>query len=131
MAELKTDDGNDGDGVQIDLISAERLKGLRTMEKIRLILDGVHDDNIVILERGLSPDEESKLIEVTMSEISPDGFTGIEIETYPGEGAGDSGILGRIMGKKDDGKLTVIGPANRIETLHKDQNLLSTLITRK
>ena len=131
MAELKADDGNDGDGVQIDLISAERLKGLRTMEKIRLILDGVHDDNIVILERGLSPDEESKLIEVTMSEISPDGFTGIEIETYPGEGSSDSGILGRIMGKKDDGKLTVIGPANRIETLHKDQNLLSTLITRK
>ena len=131
MAELKTDDGNDGDGVQIDLISAERLKGLRTMEKIRLILDGVHDDNIVILERGLSPDEESKLIEVTMSEISPDGFTGIEIETYPGEGSGESGILGRIMGKKEDGKLTVIGPANRIETLHKDQNLLSTLITRK
>jgi hypothetical protein len=131
MAELKADDGNDGDGVQIDLISAERLKGLRTMEKIRLVLDGVHDDNIVILERGLSPDEESKLIEVTMSEISPDGFTGIEIETYPGESSGDSGILGRIMGKKDDGKLTVIGPANRIETLHKDQNLLSTLITRK
>ncbi|MEF8862528.1 MAG: hypothetical protein V5A40_12365 [Haloarculaceae archaeon] len=24
-----------------------------------------------------------------------------------------------------------MGPANRIETLHKDQNLLSTLITRK
>ena len=132
MAELKADDGNDGDGVRIDLISAERLNGLRTMEKIRLILDGVHDDNIVILERGLSPDEESKLIEVTMSEISPDGFTGIEIETYPGEGSGDSGFLGRIMGKKEqDGKLTVIGPANRIETLHKDQNLLSTFITRK
>ena len=132
MAELKADDGNDSEGVQIDLISAERLKGLRTMEKIRLILDGVHDDNIVILERGLSPDEESKLIEVTMSEISPDGFTGIEIETYPGESSGDSGFLGRIMGKKErDGKLTVIGPANRIETLHKDQNLLSTFITRK
>ena len=119
------------DGVQVDMISAERMDGLRTMEKIRLILDGVHDGNIVILEQGLDPQEESKLIEVTMSEISPDGFTGIEIETYPGEGAGDSGILGRIMGKKDDGKLTVIGPANRIETLHKDQNLLSTLITRK
>ena len=130
MAELKTDDG-DTEGVQIDLISAERMKGLTTMEKIRLILDGVHDDNIVILERGLSPDEESKLIEVTMSEISPDGFTGIEIETYPGEGSGESGLIGRIMGKKEDGKLTVIGPANRIETLHKDRNLLSTLVTRK
>ena len=131
MAELKADDpGDDGDGVQIDLISAERMENLRTMEKIRLILDGVHDDNIVILESGLTPDEESKLIEVTMSEISPDGFTGIEIETYP-SGGGDAGFLGRIMGKKDVSKLTVIGPANRIKTLHKDENFISTLVTRK
>jgi hypothetical protein len=121
-----------GDGVQIDLISAERMDGLRTMEKIRLILDGVHDDNIVILERGLSPDEESKLIEVTMSEISPDGFTGIEIETYPTGDSGSSGFLGRLMGSdKKDSKLTVIGPANRIQTLHKDENFISTLVTRK
>jgi len=120
----------DDDGVQIDMISAERMNGLRTMEKIRLILDGVHDGNIVILEQGLEPDEESKLIEVTMSEISPDGFTGIEIETYP-TGGNDTGILGKLMGKSSKGKLTVIGPANRIETLHKDENLISTLIHEK
>ena len=120
----------DDDGVQIDMISGERMDGLRTMEKIRLILDGVHDGNIVILEQGLEPDEESKLIEVTMSEISPDGFTGIEIETYP-TGGSDTGILGKLMGKSSKGKLTVIGPANRIETLHKDENLISTLIHEK
>jgi hypothetical protein len=119
------------DGVQIDLISGDRLQGLRTMEKIRLILDGVHDGNIVILEKGLEPDEESKLIEVTMSEISPDGFTGIEIETYPTGGTGDNGLLGRIMGTEDDGKLTVIGPADRIETLQKDEDFLSTFIRRQ
>ncbi len=118
------------DGIQIDMISAERIEGMRTMEKIRLILDGVHDGNIVILEQGLDPDEESKLIEVTMSEINPDGFTGIEIESYPGEGSNDSGLLGRLMGRDEPNKLTVIGPANRIETLHKDEKLISTLITR-
>ena len=118
------------DGIQIDMISAERIEGMRTMEKIRLILDGVHDGNIVILEQGLDPEEESKLIEVTMSEINPDGFTGIEIESYPGEGSNDSGLLGRLMGRDDPNKLTVIGPANRIETLHKDEKLISTLITR-
>ena len=125
--------GDDGaaDGIQIDMISAERMDNLRTMEKIRLILDGVHDGNIVILEQGLEPEEESKLIEVTMSEINPDGFTGIEIETYPNGKAGDSGLLGRLMGKQQSNKLTVIGPANRIETLHKDESLISTLITRR
>ena len=132
MPEVTTDNGEElGDGIQIDMISAERMEGMRTMEKIRLILDGVHEGNVVILEEGLDPDEESKLIERTMSEINPDGFTGIEIETYPGSASGDSGFLGRLMGSDEPNKLTVIGPANRIETLHKDETLISTLITRR
>ena len=121
----------DSNGVQIDLISGARMDGLTGMEKIRLILDGVREGNIVILEEGLSPDEESKLIEVTMTEISPDEFNGIEIETYPQSQAGNQSILGRLMGKESAKKLTVIGPANQIETLHKDENLISALVSRK
>ena len=118
------------DGVQIDLISGERMAGLATMEKIRMILDGVHEGNIVILEQGLSPDEESKLIEVTMTEISPDEFSGIEIETYPNAARTESGLIGRLMGRPSTSKLTVIGPADRIETLHKDETLISALVSR-
>jgi len=127
MAEVKDPD----DGVQIDLISGERMDGLASMEKIRMILDGVRDGNIVILEEGLSPDEESRLIEVTMTEISPDEFNGIEIETYPKSEAADASILDRLMGKQSTQKLTVIGPANQIETLHKDETLISALVSRK
>ncbi|MFC6731238.1 MULTISPECIES: DUF2073 domain-containing protein [unclassified Haladaptatus] len=119
------------DGVQIDLFSGERMDRLTSMEKIRTILDGVHAGNIVILEEGLSPSEESKLIEVTMSEISPDEFNGIEIETYPKQDASDGSLLDRLMGRRSTAKLTVIGPANRIETLHKDENLISALVTRQ
>jgi hypothetical protein len=127
------DAGRDGpgDGVQIDLVSAARMEGMASMEKVRLILDGVRDGKIVILEQGLSPDEESKLIEVTMSEINPDDFSGIEIETYPSSSAGKGGLLGRLMGGGDDNKLTVIGPANQIETLHKDEDLISALVSRR
>ncbi|MFC6863310.1 DUF2073 domain-containing protein [Halomicroarcula sp. GCM10025817] len=127
MAEVK----DPSDGVQIDLISGERMDGLTSMEKIRTILDGVRDGNIVILEEGLSPDEESRLIEVTMTEISPDEFNGIEIETYPKSETADASILDRIMGKESTKKLTVIGPANQIETLHKDETLISALVSRK
>ena len=128
-------DGGDGDspkrsGVQIDLISGERMDGMASMEKIRLILDGVHEGNIVILEEGLSPQEESKLIEVTMAEISPDEFDGIEIETYPKSGSNKPGLLGRLVGNDSPKKLTVIGPANRIETLHKDETLIQTLVSQ-
>jgi hypothetical protein len=118
-------------GVQIDLISGSRMENLRTMEKIRLILDGVRDGNIVILEEGLSPDEESRLIEVTMTEISPDDFSGIEIESYPRTDAGNQSFLDRLMGRESTQKLTVIGPANQIETLHKDDQLISALVSRK
>ena len=119
------------DGVQIDLVSGERMEGMTSMEKIRMILDGVHEGKIVILEEGLSPDEESKLIEVTMSEISPDEFSGIEIETYPSSATGESGFIGKLMGRGPAvSKLTVIGPADRIETLHKDETLISALVSR-
>lgn len=128
MAEITA---SDGDGVQIDLISGERMDSLASMEKIRLILDGVHQGNIVILEEGLSPEEESKLIEVTMGEINPDGFNGIEIETYPKSQTSNGGFLGRLMGKQETKKLTVIGPANQIETLHKDETLISALVSRQ
>ena len=126
-------EGEDGpdDGVRVDMISGARMEGLTSMEKIRLILDGVREGNIVILEEGLTPDEESKLIEVTMTEISPDEFNGIEIETYPRSETSDSGFLGRLMGRESTSALTVIGPANQIETLHKDENLISALISRK
>jgi hypothetical protein len=119
------------DGVQIDLISGARMEEMASMEKIRLILDGVRDGNIVILEEGLSPDEESKLIEVTMTEISPDEFNGIEIETYPRSETADASFLDRLMGKESAKKLTVIGPANQIETLHKDETIIQTLVSRK
>ena len=123
--------GEAEDGVQIDLISGARMEGLTGMEKIRLILDGVREGNIVVLEEGLSPDEESKLIEVTMTEISPDEFNGIEIETYPQSGSRKRGFIDRLLGPSSPKKLTVIGPANQIETLHKDENLISALVSRK
>lgn len=126
-----TSEDEPGDGVQIDLISAERMSGKTSMEKIRMILDGVRDGKIVVLEAGLTPDEESKLIEVTMSEINPDGFSGIEIESFPQSEANDTGLLGRLMGKQSTSKLTVVGPANQIQSLHKDETLISALVSRK
>jgi len=127
--QIEQDNENPDDGVQLDMISAGRMYEMTSMEKIHFILDGVRDGKVVILESGLSPDEESKLIEVTMSEISPDGFSGIEIESYPKEG-GVTGILDRLLGA-DESKMTVIGPANQIETLHKDSELISAVVSAR
>ena len=116
-------------GVQIDLISAERLDRLTSMEKIRLILDDVMEGNIVILEKGLAPEEQSKLIEITMREIAPDGFSGIEMETYPIRDA-QGGFLAKLLGgKRSETRLTVIGPANQLKTLKKEKDLISAWVS--
>jgi hypothetical protein len=116
-------------GVQIDLISADRLDRLTSMEKIRLILDDVMEGNIVVLEKGLAPDEQSKLIEITMREIAPDGFSGIEMETYPIREA-PTGFLGKLLGgKRSESRLTVIGPANQLRTLKKEKDLISAWVS--
>ena len=57
MAEVK----DPQDGVQIDLISGERLASQTSMEKIRMILDGVREGNIVILEEGSHPTRSPNL----------------------------------------------------------------------
>ncbi|MBO4354794.1 MAG: DUF2073 domain-containing protein [Methanomicrobium sp.] len=124
-------------GVQIDLISSERLENLTTLEKVRLILEKVMEGNVVVLEKGLTPDEQSFLIETTMREITPDGFAGIEMETYStGSESGhkSGGLFGGLFGKKDSsntGRLTVIGPANQMKTLKKDKDLISTWVSSK
>lgn len=132
------DDETEAQSVQLDLLSGAEVQKMTTMEKIRFIIDSVRDRNIVILEQGLTPDEESKLVEVTMSEIDPDGFSGIEIESYPKPQEESKGLMSKLSSslgggnsKSEETSLTVIGPADALETIHKDESLIQTLVQRK
>lgn len=117
------------EGVRIDLISEDRMDDLTTMEKINLILNMVKDGSIVVLERGLAPEEEAKLIEVTMTSIHDD-FTGIEIESYPAKS--NPSLISKLLGRPSTlTRLTVIGPANQLKTIKKDQDLISALVSSK
>jgi uncharacterized protein len=113
--------------VHMDLISGEKLDRLTSMEKIRLILDKVKTGRIVVLESGLTPQEEVRLIEMTMAEIRLDEFSGIEIESYPAKKGGS--FLDKILGKRVKGRMTVIGPANQLRTIEKDQYQISTKVS--
>ncbi len=111
------------EGIQLNLISKERLERMPSMEKLRMILDEVKAGRIVVLESGLTPEEEAKLIELTMLEIDHDKFIGIELETYPRR---SEGILGRF--RKKGGRLTIIGPANKLKTIVRQEDFIKTLI---
>ncbi|MCL2141390.1 MAG: DUF2073 domain-containing protein [Methanimicrococcus sp.] len=115
--------------IQLDLVSDFKLSKMGSTEKVRYILDEVRKGKIMVLEKGLDPLEEAKLIEMTMSEIQDD-FYGLEIESYPREES--TSLFGKIF-KKDSSrqKLTVIGPANQLKTLRKDNSLISTLVSPK
>jgi uncharacterized protein len=113
--------------VQMDLISGEKLEKMTSMEKIRLILDKVKNGKIVVLECGLTSDEEVRLIEMTMTEIRVDEFSGIEIESYPSKKEGS--FLDKIFGRALKGRMTVIGPANQLRTIEKDKYQISTKVS--
>ena len=113
--------------VHMDLISEEKLENMTSMEKIRLLLDQVKKGKSVVLESGLTPDEEVRLIEMTMTEIRVDEFSGIEIESYPSKREGS--FLDKIFGKALKGRMTVIGPANQIHTIEKDKYQISTKVS--
>lgn len=114
-------------GVQVDLISKARSSAMGRAEKINEIIDRVQAGSVVILEEGLTPDEEGQLIEKTMTRTDGQDFTGIEIESYP-QPTSNAGFLQRLIGNDDDRHLVMVGPANRIETLDKNEKLLSTLV---
>lgn len=113
-------------GVQIDMLSSDRLSKMTSMEKIRLILDDVRQGYIVVLEKGLTPEEQGKLLESTMMEISPGGFSGIEIETYPSAGGSEGGLFSKLFGgsKSQAGRLMVIGPVDQLKMLTREKDRL-------
>lgn len=117
-------------GVQVDLISENRLASMTSVEKIRMILDQVKNGTILVLEKGLTPYEEAQLIETTMTEITPDDFMGIEMESYPMK-KGDRKLLKLFQKSRLEPRLTVIGPANKLKTISKTDQLISTFVSMR
>jgi hypothetical protein len=126
MAEQAEQAEQDDGGVRIHLVSQRQTSSMTTQEKIRYILDEVRDEKILVLEEGLGPREETELIEHTMVEIDPDTFIGIEMESYPAED--DRGWIGRLLQRDTPTSMTVVGPADKLETVHKDGSTIQAMV---
>jgi hypothetical protein len=110
--------------LNINLVSAEKMEALGTEEKIRFILDEVEAGKILILERGLTPHEEARLIEQTMREIDQDSFIGIEMQSY-GMDRGKN-VVQRIAMGGPRARMAVIGPASLLQFVSKDNEKIVT-----
>lgn len=114
-------------GVAINLVSRDFLHNMTTPEKIRFILDEVKQQKILVLEAGLDPREEAELIQKTMSEIDPDTFIGIEMQSQTVETPRSwmTKLLNRSVHR---GSMTVVGPADKLRTVHKDGSGIQALV---
>lgn len=119
---MSENNNNQPVSIQIDFVGRARLNDMKTMEKIRLIIDSVKENKVVVLEDGLTPDEEGRLVEMTMQQIGPEqDFSGLEIERYD-RAQKSGGLLSRMIpSNKEQSKLTIIGPANKLQTVENEE----------
>ena len=112
-------------GIAFNLISRQKFEKLSSPEKLSYIIQEVKEGRILVLEHGLTPTEQAKLIEHTMKEINHDTFIGIEIGGYENE---KTGFFQRVFGVSKRPRMTVIGPAHLLRLVHKDNDMIQTTI---
>ena len=112
-------------GISFNLVSRNKLEGFSSSEKLKYILKEVKKGRILVLEQGLTPVEQTSLIENTMREIDQDTFIGIEMEGY---GEDKISFLQRVFGIIKKPRMTVIGPAHLLKMVHKDNDTIETTI---
>jgi hypothetical protein len=113
------------DGISVNLVSRQKLDEFSSAEKLEFILTEVQKGKVLVLEHGLTPMEQTELIEHTMKEIKQDTFIGIEMEGYSED---KPSIIQKILGVIKKPRMTVIGPADLLKTVRKDSNMIQTRI---
>lgn len=113
------------EGISFNLVSRNKLDRLSSDEKLRFILNEVKKGKILVLEHGLTPLEQTSLIENTMREIEQDTFIGVEMEGYEPE---NPTFFQKIFGINKKPGVTMIGPADLLKTVHKDNNMIQIKI---
>jgi hypothetical protein len=115
-------------GININLISIERLAQFSSRDKIRYILSEVKRGNVLVLEQGLTAEEEAELIKTTMSSIDQETFIGIEMQSYSQEDFNKGSWLSKLLRRKQPPRMSVIGPADLLRTIHKDGNMIQAVV---
>jgi hypothetical protein len=117
--------GKRDNGISFNLVSRHKLGELTSEEKLKFILKEVKKGKILVLEYGLTPMEQTSLIECTMKEIEHDTFIGVEMEGY---GEDSPSFIQRIFGVARKPRMTLIGPADLLKMVKKDNEMIQTRI---
>lgn len=107
-----------------------------SLDRIKKIMGLVLDNKLIILQGRLKPEEETKLIENTMTLIGNiKGFQGVEISTLSGDH--EKSVFDRLrhnlvrilIGEQD--AVTLIGPATIVKEIRKDPKKIELILKRR
>ena len=111
--------------------------GLDVEEKLKMIFKIVKKNKIVLMQGRLKPQEEARLIEETMGQITK-RFSGISFCTILPEqqngkkkAKSNSPIIKNMfynMFMKNRDTLTIIGPANLVKEIRKNPNRIDLML---
>lgn len=118
------------DGVKIEFLSRVSLQNKTFDEKLDLIMDNVKDENILVLEEALSPEEKAELIEKSMEESNED-FPGIEFSGFDSQDGWVEKILGMVTGQKNKEGLLIVGSAQVMEKIEENKDAISLMAKLK
>ncbi len=123
-------------GFSIQFLPYSEIKNLESEARIKKILDIVSENNILILQGKLKPEEEQKLISDTMTMIRHvNGFSGIELATISHQSEVNLWVklrnsIARFISGSDFGAVTIIGPATIVKEIKKDPSKIELLLNR-
>ena len=111
--------------ILVNIVSKQKLEKLTYDDKLQFIIDEVKLGNVLVLEHGLTAFEQTELIKRTMEEIKEDTFIGIEMEGYKEDRPSFVQKIFRMIKKP---RVTLIGPADLLQTVSKDNDMIQTRI---
>lgn len=126
---------NSGD-VTIHFMPYSEIAKSDTLERIKKLMGLILENKIIILQGRLKPEEETKLIENTMTLIGNiKGFQGVEISTLSGDN--DQNVFDKVrhniarilVGEQD--AITLIGPASFVKEIKRDPKKIELMLKRR
>ena len=111
--------------IQVNIVSKQKLEKFTSDDKLQFIINEVKLGNVLVLEHGLTAFEQTELIKRTMEEIKEDTFIGIEMEGYKEDRPTFVQKIFRMIKKP---RVTLIGPADLLQTVSKDNDMIQTRI---
>ncbi len=121
----------------IHFMPYSEIAGEDAISRIKKIMGIILDGKIIILQGRLRPEEETKLIEHTMTLVGNiKGFQGIEIAAISGDGSNKNlfnrvrhNIARILIGEQD--AVTIIGPATLVKEIKRNPKKIELMLKRR